>query len=101
MQWQGKKDSIFLSFVVITFLWLYYYVSEERERERSLLRANVLNLGGQTAVSSEAKINCSAERVSAVQWLVSDNYKPVVIASGTPNSSVPIRHSGGEDLGVI
>lgn len=73
----------------------------KRERERSLLRANVLNLGGQTAVSSEAKINCSAERVSAVQWLVSDNYKPVVIASGTPNSSVPIRHSGGEDLGVI
>lgn len=30
---QGKKDFIFLSFVVITFLWLYYYVSEERERE--------------------------------------------------------------------
>lgn len=56
----GEKR-FFLSFVVITFLWLYYYVSEERER--SLLRANVLNLGGQTAVPSEAKINCTAERV--------------------------------------
>lgn len=96
----GEKR-FYLSVFSGYYLPLAVLLCLREERERSLSRANVLNLGGQTAVPSEAKINCSAERVLAVQWLVSDNYKPVVIASGAPNSSVPIRHSGGEDLGVI
>ena len=96
MQRQGKK---ILSFCLLWLLPSSGCIIMSPRRERSLSRASVLNLGGQTAVPSEAKINCTAETVLAVQWLVS-NYRPVVRASGAPNSSVPIRHSGGEGLGV-
>lgn len=51
------------------------------EREKSVKNQRP-QFGREPAIPSEAKINCRTDRVLTVQWLVPDNYKPVVTASG-------------------
>lgn len=93
-----KKNPIFLFFVITVFLWLCDYVSKRRAGEAG--KNQCPQFGRETAIPSEAKINCRTERVVTVQWSIPNNSEPVVTASGVKFFS-PHRHSAGEDIGMI